>query len=119
MHPLSSTLPPRSPQWPRHLRRRFLADHALCCEQRADYEAVNYTGREGEFLGMLDRLSELRGVKQCEYVEQRRLALRNKVPSDNRGRTAVPLLAGLFVTEVVLQTYLVHPVMDFIMMLES
>ena len=105
--------------WPRHLRQRFLADHALLCEQRADYDAVHYAGREGELLIMLERLSELRGVKQCEYVEQRRLALRNKVPSDNRGRTALPLLAGVFVTEVVLLTYLVHPVMDFILMLES
>ena len=104
--------------WPRHLRRRFLADHALRCEQRADYEAVNHTGRERELLVMLERLSELRDVKQCEYVEQRRLALRNKGPSDNRGRTALPLLAGVFVTEVVLLTYFVHPVMDFILMLE-
>ena len=105
--------------WPRHLRQRFLADHALLCEQRADYDAVQYVGREGELLAMLDRLSELSGVKQCEYVEQRRSELMNPEPSESRRVSVVLALAGVFVTEVAVLTYLAHPVMDFILMLES
>lgn len=106
--------------WPRKLRQQFLSDHALFCEQRADYEAAKSTGREYELISMLGRLSEQCGVTQCDYVEQRCSALTGN-SSEEWSKGLLPMLSMpvVFVSELSLMTYLIHPVIDLILVIES